>query len=429
MVGIHAGSLPHGLMGVSMNARQRVLSSINHVEPEGLPVDLGATPSSGISAMAYDQLIQHIPFKDDRTRVYDVVQQVAQPSDEFLDYFRIDAVDLGRTFNQDDKDWQDYTLPNGQPAQHPAWFQTRRQEDGSTLAFHDDEAIAVMPAAAFSFDQTVFPFLDGYPQSYGDNLDKSMGRIHWAAFAHSPWDHAGQSNFWEQLRVNALQLREKSDRAIVLSAGCNLFEWGTFLRRLDNFLVDLASAPTEVERFLDALMERHLASLGNICRAVGDLVDIIRLGDDLGMNTGPIMSPGTYKQIFKPRHEILCRFIHDNSSMHTFLHTCGSIYRLIPDLVDAGFEILNPVQTNTRDMQPENLKKEFGSEVTFWGAGADTRSVLNQGTPGQVRDHVCQNIEILSPGGGFVFNTIHNILPDVPPDNIIAMFEAVDEYR
>jgi uroporphyrinogen decarboxylase len=176
-------------------------------------------------------------------------------------------------------------------------------------------------------------------------------------------------------------------------------------------------------------MERHLKHLEKICRAVGDVVDILCIGDDLGMSTGPMMSPETYRKFFKPRHAMLCNYIKTHSSAHTFLHSCGSIYKLIPDLIEAGIEILNPVQTNTRDMQPERLKKEFGADVTFWGGGADTRSVLNLGTPEQVKDNVRASIETLSPGGGFVFNTIHNILPDVPPQNIIAMFEAVDEYR
>jgi uroporphyrinogen decarboxylase len=412
-----------------MNSRERVLNAIQHIEPDGLPVDLGATPSSGISAIAYDNLLHHLPLKDKRNWVYDVVQQVAQPSIEVLDYFRIDTVDIGRTFNMQDSDWYDYTLPNGGTAQQPTWFRPQRQPDGSFLAYHGGEAIANMPATAFSYDQAVYPFVDGYPTEYGANLDEAMGRIHWAALAHSPWDHAGEADYWERLRRNAIELRQASDCAIVLSAGCNLFEWGTFVRRLDNFMMDLKANPADVERFLDALMLRHLASLEKICRAVGDVVDIIRLGDDLGMNSGPFMGPETYRKLFKPRHAILCEYIHTHSSMHTFLHSCGSIYKLIPDLIEAGFEILNPVQTNTRDMQPERLKREFGASVTFWGAGVDTRSVLNQGTPEQVKDDVRRNIEILSPGGGFVFNTIHNILPDVPPENVLAMFEAVDEYR
>jgi uroporphyrinogen decarboxylase len=412
-----------------MNSRERVLASIRHTEPDGLPVDLGATPSSGISAIAYDKLLRILPFQDKRNWVYDVVQQVAQPSDEVLDYFRIDTVDIGRTFNTRDSDWYDYTLPNGSIAQQPIWFHPHKQENGSFLVYKGGEAIAVMPATAISYDQTVYPFLNGYPEQYGSNLDEAMGRIHWAALAHSPWDHASEPDFWVRLRANALELRATSDRAIVLSAGCNLFEWGTFVRRLDNFIMDLKRAPAEVERFLDALMVRHLSSLEKICGAVGDVVDIIRLGDDLGMNTGPLMGPETYRKLFKPRHTILCNFIKTHSKMHTFIHSCGSIYKLIPDLIEAGFEILNPVQTNARDMQPDRLKKEFGSSVTFWGAGADTRSVLNQGTPEQVKDHVRANIEVLAPGGGFIFNTIHNILPDVPPQNIVAMYEAIDEYR
>jgi uroporphyrinogen decarboxylase len=394
-----------------------------------VPVDLGATPSSGISAMAYDNLLRHLPFHDQRNWVYDVVQQVAQPSEEVLDYFRIDAVDLGRTFNTRAADWRDYVLPNGRPAQQPAWFRPKRQADGAWFAYGGDDAIAVMPSTAMSYDQAVYPFLDGYPEKYGLNLDEAMGRIHWAALAHSPWDHAGKPDFWERLRANAIALRAASDRAIVLSAGCNLFEWGTFLRRMDHFIMDLVRAPREVERFLDALMVRHLASLEKICRAVGDVVDVVRLGDDLGMTSGPLMGPATYRRLFKPRHRVLCDYIRTHSRMHTFIHSCGSIYKLIPDLIEAGFEILNPVQTNARDMEPGRLKKEFGAAVTFWGGGADTRSILNHGTPDAVREHVRANIEALSPGGGFVFNTIHNILPDVPPENIVAMFEAVDEYR
>jgi len=412
-----------------LNSRQRILAAISHTEPDGLPADLGATPSSGISAIAYDNLLRCMPLKDKRNWVYDVVQQVAQPSDEVLDRFRIDTVDLGRTFNTRDSDWYDYTLSNGSTAQQPVWFRPRKQDNGSFLAYKGEEAIAVMPAAAISYDQTVYPFLNGYPEHYDSNLDEAMRRIHWAALAHSPWDHASEPDFWERLRANALALRATSDRAIVLSAGCNLFEWGTFLRRLDNFIMDLKRAPAEVERFLDALMTRHLSSLEKICSTVGDVVDIIRLGDDLGMNTGPLMGPETYRSLFKQRHTRLCNYIKTHSSMHTFLHSCGSIYKLIPDLIEAGFEILNPVQTNARDMQPDRLKKEFGTSVTFWGAGADTRSILNQGTPEHVKNHVRANIEILSPGGGFIFNTVHNILPDVPPENILAMFEAVDEYR
>lgn len=412
-----------------MNSRQRILAAIDHQEADILPIDFGATPSSGFSAIAYDHLLKEIPIKDKRNWVYDVVQQVTQPSDEFLDYFSIDTVDLGRTFNQNNEDWYDYRLPNGGIAQQPIWFRPEKQSDGSTLVYKNGEAIAAMPASAFSYDQILFPFLDGYPAHYGANMDAAMGKVHWSALAHSPWDHASEPDFWATLREKALELRARSDRAIVLSAGCNLFEWGTFLRRIDNFLMDLVLDPQNVERLLDALVERHLQSLENICAAVGDVVDVIRLGDDLGMNTGPLMSPQTYRSLFKPRHKTMCTYIKEHSSMRTFLHSCGSISKLIPDLIGAGFEVLNPVQTNARDMQPERLKQEFGSAITFWGGGVDPRFVLNTGSEQEVYDQVRRNIDILAPGGGFVFNTIHNVLPDVPPQNILAMFKAIDCYR
>jgi uroporphyrinogen decarboxylase len=412
-----------------MNSRQRILAAINHQEPDGVPVDLGATPSSGISAIAYHNLKQHLGIRRGHTWVYDVVQQLAQPEDEILDHFRVDALDIGRTFNRRNEDWRDFDLPQGLRVQFPAWFRPVRQPDGAWDALDaQGTRLATMPLGAAFFDQTFFPYLEGYPASYAD-LGKWMSKVHWSGLAHSPWDHAGESDFWLQLRQRALTLSQETDRALVVVAGCNLFEWGTFLRRIDNFLVDLVDDQPNVERLLDALLEKHLQTLEKVCQAVGDVVDILRFGDDLGTDQGPFMSPQIYRKLFKPRQKVLTEYVKKHSQMHTFLHSCGSIYRLLPDLVEAGYEIINPVQTNARDMQPERLKREFGQSLTFWGGGCDTRQVLNRGTPAQVKDNVRRSIEALAPGGGFVFNTIHNILPDVPPENIVAMFEAVDEYR
>jgi uroporphyrinogen decarboxylase len=184
-----------------------------------------------------------------------------------------------------------------------------------------------------------------------------------------------------------------------------------------------------VEKLLDELMKRHLATLEKVCHAVGDIVDIIRFGDDLGMTSGPFMEPETYRQLFKPRHKILCDYVKEHSQMHTFIHSCGSISLLMPDMIEAGIEIFNPVQTNAYLMEPAFLKKEFGSDCTFWGGGIENVGVLNNGTAQQVHDQVFERLEIFSEGGGFVFNTVHNILPDVPPENIVAMFNAIDEFN
>jgi uroporphyrinogen decarboxylase len=412
-----------------MTARERILAAIEHRQPDRVPVDLGATPSSGISAIAYGNLKKHLGIRNGATRVYDVVQQLAQPEDFILNRFNIDVVDIGRAFNTGDDAWQPTVLADGQTALYPAWFHPEQQPDGSFIArMKDGLDIAHMPEGGTFFDQSYFPYLDGYPEDFRD-LSTEMGRILWAALVHSPWDHVGDPNFWDTLRARALELRHTSDRALMIVIGCNLFEWGTFLRRMDNFLMDLVAEPEKVEALLDALMERHLDVLEKACRAVGDVADVIRFGDDLGTNGGPFMSPKTYKQLFKPRHTILCDYVHKHSKMKTFLHSCGSIRALMPDLIEAGYDVINPVQTTCKGMEAEGLKADFGKDICFWGGGCDTKSVLPTGTPQEVKDHVKRRLEILMPGGGFVFNTVHNILPEVPPQNVVAMFEAIEEFN
>ena len=412
-----------------MNGRERVLAAIAHREPDGVPLDLGATASSGISAIAYAAWKEYAGLSGGHTRVYDVVQQLAQPEDAVLDCLRVDAVDLGRAYNEEDAAWRPFTLPNGLAVEFPAWFHPVEQPDGSWRAYAPDGThIATMPATGTFFDQACFPYQDGYPDSYA-GLEEAMNKVLWQGLPLSPWDHAAEPDFWADLRRRALALRASSDRALMVVVGCNLFEWGTFLRRIDNFLMDLASEPDEVHRLLDALLERHMATLQKVCAAVGDVADIVRFCDDLGADRGTLMSPATYRQFFKPRQKIMLDYVRGHSAMHTFLHSCGSIYHILPDLIEVGFEVFNPVQITARNMEPQRLKQEFGRDVTFWGGGCDTRHILNRGTPEAVKDHVRRNIETFAPGGGYVFNTVHNILPDVPPQNIAAMYAALDEYR
>jgi len=411
-------------------SRERVLAAISHKEPDRVPIDLSATPSSGISAIAYGNLMKHIGRSDLPVQIYDVVQQLAQPDMAVLDKFGADVLDIGRTFNNQPSDWSPVVMANGGAAFYPNWFKPTRLEDGSYQTYDDDgnRMLSRMPVGGTFFDQTYFPYVDGFPDSY-ENLDAEMGRIMWARDAHSPWDHAGESTFWQKLRENTLNLRQSTDKALLVVCGCNLFEWGTFLRRMDNFLMDLIADPDNVEKLLDQLMIRHLATLEKVCNAVGDIVDIIRFGDDLGMSTGPFMDVDTYKTLFKPRHKMLCDYVKTHSKMHTYIHSCGSISMLMPDLIEAGIEIFNPVQTNSWNMAPDFLKKEFGQDCTFWGGGIETVGTLNMGSPQQIRDQVFERLEIFSKGGGYVFNTVHNILPDVPPENIVAMYDAVKEFN
>ena len=407
-----------------MTARERVLCAISHREPDRVPLDLGSTPSSGISAIAYNNLKKRLGTESGHTRIYDVVQQVAQPEEEILDRFGVDVVDIGRAFNDRDSDWYDVTLADGSIGQYPAWFRPEKQADGSWIAKDKEGAIARMPVGATFFDQSFFPYLEDYPDSW-DGLDHAMSRVLWSALVHSPWDHAGDDGFYETLREKTLKLRKNTDRALMIVCGCNLFEWGTFLRRMDNFLMDIMADEENVEALLEQLMIRHMATLEKVCAAVGDIVDILRFGDDLGMNTGLFMPPEKYRKLFKPHHTRLNEYVHRHSRMKTLLHSCGSLYPILPDLIEAGYDILNPVQTSAYQMNPEVLKREFGRDITFWGGGCNTRSVLNHGTPDEVYDHCRRRIELFGRDGGFVFNQEHNILPDVPPENILAMYKAV----
>ncbi len=413
-----------------MNSRERVLAAIAHKQPDQVPVDLGSTPSSGISAIAYSNLLKAIGRTDLPVQIYDVVQQLAQPDMSIIDRFGVDVLDIGRAFNTEKKDWHETILANGDKAFYPIHFNPVKQADGSYHCYDEDgkRLLALMPQGATFFDQSYFPYINGFPENY-DTLDEEMGRVLWSRYVHSPWDHTQDPDFWKTLREKTLQLRASTDKALMIVCGCNLFEWGTFLRRMDNFLMDLLCEPDQVARMLDQLLERHLATLAKVCDSVGDIVDIIRFGDDLGMTSGPFMDVDTYRSLFKPRHKQLCDYVKTHSQMHTFIHSCGSISSLMPDLIEAGIEIFNPVQTNARQMEPEFLKKEFGQDCTFWGGGVETVGTLNNGTPEQVREQVLERLEIMSAGGGFVFNTVHNILPDVPPQNILAMFDAVKEFN
>ena len=214
----------------------------------------------------------------------------------------------------------------------------------------------------------------------------------------------------------------------MLAVGCNLFEAGTWLRGMDIFMMDYMTDRKGTERLLDKLMEGYFKLLDRVIQGVGEYVDLFQFGDDLGSQGGVFIPPDIFKDIFYPRYKKMWDFVHDKSDIKVFLHSCGSIFELIPYLIDAGLDALNPVQTTTANMEPEKLKKEFGADVTFWGGGSNTRDVLPYKSPAEVSEDVKRRVEVFSKGGGFVFNQIHNVMVDVPPENVIAMFDTAYEF-
>jgi len=318
---------------------------------------------------------------------------------------------------------------NGIPAQFPAWFKPRFNTDGSLEVIHPNGTkLAHMSKAALVIDQTYFPCERELPQNINElfqALSKNMGYV----LVNPPFDHLTEKGFWRTLRKNVKLLRSTTDKALAFTSSVSFFQFATSLMPMDKVLVEMIRHPQKFEKFMDVLLDFQLTSLYLSCKAIGDLVDVINIGDDYGENKGLIFSPRLFRKYIKPRLEVVCEYIKKHSNMKIFLHSCGSLVPIIPDLIEVGIEILNPVQISARGMDPKFLKENFGDELTFWGGGADTRNVLPFKSPQEVKKHVKELLEIFAPGGGYVWNTVHNILPDVPPQNIVAMFEAIEEFN
>jgi uroporphyrinogen decarboxylase len=415
-----------------LTKRERVLAAIHHREPDKVPVDLGGMRSTGITAIAYNRLKKYLGIEAGATQVYDVIQQLAQPELLILDYAESDVVDLGRAFLTEESDWKDFTLPDGSPAKIPAYVDFVPDGSGGWLGKSaDGTVISAMPPGAFYLNQTCYPLLDwdGADLSVLDTLPELMGKVTWSAFPTAPWHKPLTKEHAAEIRRRARELSESTDFAIMAAFGGNLLEWGQFLRRNDQFLIDLIEQPKIAEALLDKLTEVHLENLEKFLDAVDGYVQIIQMGDDLGTQLASQISPQMYRRFFKPRHRLIYERVKKRRGLHLFLHSCGAIADLLPDLIEVGVEIINPVQTSARGMEPERLKREFGKDITFWGGGCDTQRVLPKGTVEEIDEHVRRRIEVLAPGGGFVFTQVHNILPNVPPENVVAMVEAVKTYR
>jgi uroporphyrinogen decarboxylase len=415
-----------------LTRRERVLAAIDHREPDHVPVDLGAMRSTGITAAAYGKLKLHLGIESGHINVYDAVQQLAQPEPAILDYWDADVVDLGRIFLTEDADWKPFALPDGQPARIPAFMPIEPDGDGGYRARGTDGSlIGAMPRGAYYLSQTKHPLRDwdGNDLSLLDRLPELMGQVTWATLSCAPYHEPLTPAHLAEIRRRAGILRATTDYAVMIAFGGNLLEWGQYLCSMDQFLVDLIESPAKAEALLDKLTEMHLANLDKILPAVDGLVDIIQMGDDFGTQNALQISPRLYRRVFKPRQKILYDKIRKESGLRLFLHSCGSIVDILPDLIEIGVEIVNPVQTSARGMDPAFLKREFGRDLAFWGGGCDTQRVLPEGTPAEIRDHVEKRIQTLAPGGGFIFNQIHNIMPHVPPANIAAMVGAARDFR
>jgi len=408
----------HAPYNAAMTPRERVLAALNHVEPDRVPVDLSGHRSSGIAAILYPKLRQYLGLEPRPVRVYDVIQQLAIVDEDVLDRFGVDCIEMGRGFALGADSWQPWTLPDGTDCLIPAWTRMERRSDRWVILSKSGKVFAHMPDGTLYFEQTHFPLAESDDSG---TLKDAFSECMWTGVAAPPGPVDAQT-----LREGARRLRQRSDRAIIGLFGGNLFETGQFFYRADNFFMLLASDPRKARRFLDRLVEVHLANLERFLGDVGSSIDIILFGDDLGMQTGPMLSPRMYCEFFKPRHQVLWNRAKELADVKVMLHCCGGVRELLPHLIEIGLDAINPVQITCSGMNATELKAEFGRDLTFWGGGCDTREILTAASPEEVARHVRDQVRILSPGGGFVFQQVHNILANVPPENVVAMLDAVN---
>ncbi len=408
-----------------MNSRERVLAALNHREPDRIPIDLSGHRSSGISAIAYARLRRHLGLESRPLRVYDPVQQLAIVDEDVLQRFGVDTIELGRAFALEDDWWTDWELPDGTPCLMPIWAKPERADGGWAIRSRSGRIIARMPGGVLYFEQAYYPLAENDDL---DRLEQAFDESMWTAVATPPGPIAEGAEGAVRLTEGAKRLRAQSDRAILGLFGGNLLEIGQMFYRNDQFLILLGADPARAHRFLDRLLAIHLANLERFLDSVGPFLDVIVFGDDLGMQSGPQISPKMYHAFFQPRERLLWQRVKELAPrIKVMLHCCGGVRQLLPGLIDAGLDAINPVQISCRGMDPAGLKADFGGRLTFWGGGCNTQEMLLQKSPKEVRDHVLRLMEIWRPGGGFVFQQVHNILADIPPANIVAMFDAVKE--
>lgn len=411
-----------------MHSRERVLQSMNFIQPDRVVIDFGGHRSSGIMAIAYKRLRDYLGLPERLPKVYDIPQQLAVIEEDVLERFKIDVIELGRGFCQDDSAWKPWVLPDGTECLIPKWINPVRQDGHWVIHHPDGTAIAIQKKGMLYFEQTCFPLMEN-PEDKLDHLEAMFDYDMWSALATPPGPVIYDEDGLRFLADGAKRLRERESRAIIGIFGGSLFEAGQQLFRIDNYYVLLATNPDLVHRFLDNLVAIYVRDLELYLKAVGPYIDAVLFSDDYGMQTGLQISPEMFREFFKPRHKQLWEYAKKLAPVKVLLHSCGSIADLLPDMIDAGLDAVNPVQISSKDMEPSRLKTEFGDRIVLWGGGCDTQRVLPDGTPEEIREHVLRNLDFFAPGGGFVFQQVHNIQSDVPPQNIVAMFDAIAEWN
>lgn len=379
----------------TLTPRERLLKALHHEVPDRVPIDLGGN-QTGIHRNAYRNLIQHLGIQDE-IRIMDAVQQLARPCEKILERFHVDTryIAAGPASSwkggivraeRDGQVWQDLTDEFG-----VRWSMSEDAPHYLDITLH--------PLASATIED-----VRGYPWPKGDDPSRFAG-----------------------LRERALTLKRDTPYAVVSGISGVVYEVCWYMRGLEPWMMDLVANPEFCEAMLDQTLQFWMDWFRLFLDEVADVVDVIMIGDDLAGQHGPLFRPEIYRRIVQPRHRKLVQYIRSRTQAKIWYHTCGACADFIPEIIDNGAHILNPVQISARNMVPAELKARFGREIVFWGGGVDAQHILPRGTPEEVAANVRQNLEAFMPGGGYVFNNVHNIQGEVPPENIVALFDTAYE--
>jgi uroporphyrinogen decarboxylase len=398
-----------------MNHRERVLAALRHQEPDRVPIDFGGTGDSTIMAVSYQQLRAQLDLAPSTTRVADVAQQTAVIEEDVRQAMGSDLLPI---FDEP-REWCLGSLGDGSPAELPAKFQPQLQPDGSRVVVDSTGNITLkMPERGHYFDPVYAPLADATSVK---DLERHVAAIvNYDTPAHLDKSYGERA---QELKA----LRENTDYALVGFFGGHILQAGQVLRGWETFLMDLLVNKKFAHALLEKLLEAHLERFERYAATIGPYVDVVHFEEDLGMQDRPLMRPSLYREMIKPYHQRLFGFARSRCNAYLLLHTDGAVAPFIPDFIEMGVDAINPVQVSAAGMDTRELKREFGRDITFCGAGCDSQTVLPFGTPEQVADEVKRRIEHLAPGGGFVFAPIHNVQAGVPPENTVAMFRTAQE--
>jgi uroporphyrinogen decarboxylase len=380
-----------------MNSRERLLTTLNHQEPDRIPYDLGSTQVTGIHEVAYKAWREALGLPPVEIQFSDTVQQLALPDEDLIERLGVDVRGL---FPLNSHNWN-----------------VHDEEDGEYWAYHDEWGI-----------KHHRPRPDGLYYSIVE-VPLSQLDVTVADIQNHAWPNMADPQRITGLREKAEAYRAAGYAVVLKDPFAGIFEFSQRVVGMEQIMMKMVTDAALAGALFDKLLEIKLSFWEMALPQLADVVDVIMQADDYGTQVSQLISPMMFREQVKPRWQILFNRVKELApNAKRFFHSCGNVRPLIPDFIEIGVDILNPVHIRAAGMNPVELKRDYGDALTFWGGAVDTQGVLPNGTPEEVKDDVRRNIEALAPGGGYVFNTVHNIQADVPPQNLIALWEALQEY-